>query len=66
MVSVLALSVVGRGSKPLSVQSKDYAIGKFCFSTKYAAFEACSIAVYLKFCHFEQVCLLYLFSEILM
>jgi hypothetical protein len=34
MVSVLALSVVGRGFKPRSGQTKDYAIGICCFSAK--------------------------------
>ena len=35
MVSVLALSVVGRGFKPRSGQTKDYAIGICCFSAKH-------------------------------
>jgi hypothetical protein len=35
MVSMLALSVVGRGFKPQSGQTKDYAIGICCFSAKH-------------------------------
>ena len=38
MFSVLALSVVGRGFKPRSGQTKDYKIGICCFSDKHAAF----------------------------
>jgi hypothetical protein len=34
MVSVLASSVVGRGFEPRSGQTKAYAIGICCFSTK--------------------------------
>jgi hypothetical protein len=37
MVSVLTLSVVGRGFVPRSAQTKDYKIGMFCFSAKHAA-----------------------------
>ena len=37
MVSVLALSAVGRGFEPRSGQTKDYAIGICCFSAKHAA-----------------------------
>ena len=37
MVSVLALSAVDRGFKPLSGQTKDYKIGICCFSAKHAA-----------------------------
>jgi hypothetical protein len=37
MVSVLASSVVDRGFKPRSGQTKDYKIGICCFSTKHAA-----------------------------
>ena len=37
MVSVLALSAVGRGFEPWSGQTKDYKIGICCFSTKHAA-----------------------------
>jgi hypothetical protein len=36
MVSVLALSVVGRWFEPLSDQTKDYIIGICCFSGKHA------------------------------
>ena len=37
MVQVLALSVVDRGFKPRSCQTKDYKIGMCCFSAKHAA-----------------------------
>jgi hypothetical protein len=37
MASVLASSVVYRGFKPMSSQTKDYEIGICCFSAKYAA-----------------------------
>jgi hypothetical protein len=37
MVSVLTLSAVDRGFKPLSGQTKDYEIGMCCFSAKHAA-----------------------------
>ena len=37
MVSMLASSVVDRGYKPRSGQTKDYEIGICCFSAKYAA-----------------------------
>jgi hypothetical protein len=37
MVSVLALSVVGRWFEPRSGQAKDYTIGICCFSAKHAA-----------------------------
>ena len=37
MVSVFASSVVDRGFKPWSGQTKDYTIGMCCFSTKHAA-----------------------------
>jgi hypothetical protein len=37
MVSVLASSVVDRGFKPWSGQTKDYKIGICCFSAKHAA-----------------------------
>jgi hypothetical protein len=37
MVSVLTSSVVDRGFKPRSGQTKDYKIGICCFSTKHAA-----------------------------
>ena len=37
MVSVLASSVVDRGFKPRSGQTKDYKIGICCFSAKHAA-----------------------------
>ena len=38
MVSMLASSVVNRGFKPQSGQTKDYKIGICCFSDKHAAF----------------------------
>jgi hypothetical protein len=37
MVSVFAYSVVYRGLKPWSGQTKDYTIGMYCFSAKHAA-----------------------------
>jgi hypothetical protein len=37
MVSVLTSSVVDRGFKPRSGQTKDYKIGICCFSAKHAA-----------------------------
>ena len=37
MVSVLASSSIDRGFEPWSGQTKDYKIGKCCFSAKYAA-----------------------------
>ena len=37
MVSVLASSAVDRGFEPQSGQTKDYAIGICCFSSKHAA-----------------------------
>ena len=37
MVSMLALSVVDRGFKPLSGQTKDNKIGICCFSAKHTA-----------------------------
>jgi hypothetical protein len=37
MVSMLASSVVDRGFKPRSGQTKDYKIGICCFSAKHAA-----------------------------
>ena len=37
MVGVFATSVVYRGFEPLSVQTKDYIIGIYCFSAKDAA-----------------------------
>jgi hypothetical protein len=37
MVSMLAWSVVDRGFKPRSGQTKDYEIGIYCFSPKHAA-----------------------------
>jgi hypothetical protein len=37
MVSLIALSVVGRGFKPWSGQTKDYEIGICCFSAMHAA-----------------------------
>jgi hypothetical protein len=37
IVSVLGSSAVDRGFEPRSVQTKDYAIGICCFSSKYAA-----------------------------
>ena len=36
MVSVFAFSVVDRGFKPSSGQTKDYKVGMCCFSTKHA------------------------------
>ena len=36
MVSVLASSMVDRGFKPQSSQTKDYKIGMCCFPTKHA------------------------------
>jgi hypothetical protein len=40
MVSMLASSVVGRGFKPWSGQTKDYKIGICCFSTKLTVLRA--------------------------
>ena len=37
MIISLASSVVDRGFEPCSSQSKDYKIGIYCFSAKYAA-----------------------------
>jgi hypothetical protein len=37
MVTVLAVSAVGRGFEPRSCQTKDYKIGICCFSTKHTA-----------------------------
>jgi hypothetical protein len=37
MVSVLTSSVVNRGLERRSGQTKDYKIGMYCFSAKYAA-----------------------------
>ena len=37
MVSVLTSSVVDRGFKPRTGQTKDYKIGIYCFSAKHAA-----------------------------
>ena len=40
MVSMLTLSVVGRGFEPRLDQTKDYKIGFCCFSAKHAAFRS--------------------------
>ena len=37
MVSMIASSAVDRGFEPRAVQTKDYAIGICCFSSKHAA-----------------------------
>jgi hypothetical protein len=37
MVGVLASNAVDRGFEPRSGQTKDYKIGIYCFSAKYAA-----------------------------
>ena len=37
IVSVLATGAVDRGYEPRSDQTKDYAIGMWCFSVKHAA-----------------------------
>ena len=43
MVSMLALSVEGRGFDPRPGQTKDIKIGICCFSAKHAAFSSKSI-----------------------